>query len=807
MAPFLRISFNSYELGSLQVEDETNQPFCAVKMKEALSTERGKTLVQKKPTMYPEWKSTFDAHIYEGRVIQIVLMRAAEEPMSEVTVGVSVLAERCKKNNGKAEFWLDLQPQAKVLMSVQYFLEDGDCKQSLRTEEEGMLSTINRRGAIKQAKIHYIKNHEFIATFFRQPTFCSVCKEFVWGLNKQGYKCRQCNAAIHKKCIDKIIGRCTGTAANSRDTIFQKERFNIDMPHRFKVHNYMSPTFCDHCGSLLWGLVKQGMKCEDCGMNVHHKCREKVANLCGINQKLLAEALNQVSQKSTRRQDSVSTEPVGIYQGYEKKGVSGDDAPGEAGSTSHVHSLPSLGGLSSLQLAIELWKEPLPEGREAPSVKERDPSSLSLPSGSQKEALPVGSEAPSLKERDPSSLPLPSESLGSEAPSLSPNLGPREEAKQCQPRHESEAPSLSARQQRDLRQDLGGQQHVPHRQLHLPQSPGQGQLREGEGPSALGHCSLPPSPRAAVAFARPALPSVSAHYQVMLAELKGKGKFFAVKVLKKDVVLVDDDVECTMVEKRVLALASENPFLAQLLCTFQTKVPWAPHSLPLQGQGGIWPTLPLLTTTTPTPQEHLFFVMEFLNGGDLMYHIQDKGRFELYRATYARALWGWGTLAQSLPPLYPGPSFCSLTKPGGPELGLVWDCLGCVCCELWEPQTCTVTFPVCVPPPKPAMYTHTCVCVCESHAPRAGKWLPPWSSAWVCPRAAGSIPALRWGEAWEKPAEHSVTLSYPGFTQRRSSVDCSFYTTKGSFTGAGLGLWGTLGRGGTDLSYSLKCQG
>nr|3UEY_A Chain A, Protein kinase C delta type [Mus musculus]3UEY_B Chain B, Protein kinase C delta type [Mus musculus] len=50
--------------------------------------------------------------------------------------------------------------------------------------------------------------------------------------------------------------------------------------HRFKVFNYMSPTFCDHCGSLLWGLVKQGLKCEDCGMNVHHKCREKVANLC-----------------------------------------------------------------------------------------------------------------------------------------------------------------------------------------------------------------------------------------------------------------------------------------------------------------------------------------------------------------------------------------------------------------------------------------------------------------------------------------------------------------------------------------------
>uniref|UniRef100_A0A8C8VFH3 Protein kinase C delta type n=1 Tax=Pelusios castaneus TaxID=367368 RepID=A0A8C8VFH3_9SAUR len=474
MAPFLRISFNSFELGPLQNEEEQLQPFCAIKMKEALTTERGKTLIQKKPTMYPEWKSSFDAHIYEGRVIQIVLMKAAEEPLSEVTVGVSVLAERCKKANGKAEFWLDLQPQGKVLMAVQYFLEDAaktsvsqplvdqgtpkDCKQSIR-EDEGIV-TINRRGAIKQAKIHYIKNHEFIATFFGQPTFCSVCKDFVWGLNKQGYKCRQCNAAIHKKCIDKIIGRCTGTAANSRDTMFQKERFNIDMPHRFKVYNYMSPTFCDHCGSLLWGLVKQGLKCEECGMNVHHKCQKKVANLCGINQKLLAEALNQVSQKSTRKSDSGSLENVGIYQDFDKKPI-------------------ALGGDTTDNSEYDkLW--------------------------------------------------------------------------------EGSTPKPASRSRRKFTIDS----FIFHKVL---------------GKGSFG--------------------------KVLLAELKGKNEFFAIKALKKDVVLIDDDVECTMVEKRVLALAWENPFLTHLYCTIQTK-------------------------------DHLFFVMEFLNGGDLMFHIQDKGRFDLYRATF-----------------------------------------------------------------------------------------------------------------------------------------------------------------------------
>uniref|UniRef100_A0A8C2BBA1 Protein kinase C n=1 Tax=Cyprinus carpio TaxID=7962 RepID=A0A8C2BBA1_CYPCA len=445
MAPFLRIAFNAYDLGTFSPMAEA--PFCAVKMKEALSTERGKTLIQKKPTMYPAWRSTFDAHIYEGRVIQILLMRTAEEPLAEVTVGVSVLAERCKKANGRAEFWVDLQPSGKVMMSVQFFLEDAD---TVVSEEEAP-NLNRRRGAIKQAKIHFIKNHEFIATFFRQPTFCSVSPLNIY---IYVYSPPECNAAIHKKCIDKIIGRCTGTAANSRDTMFQKERFKIDMPHRFKTYNYMSPTFCDHCGSLLWGLVKQGLKCEDCSMNVHHKCQTKVANLCGINQKLLAEALTQVST-------------VNI----------------------NVCTSPSYDALIYCKLYFTFTLMLLCFKVYAYLCRHRNPPS-----------------------------------------------------------------------------DLKATHRATHRML---------------------------------GFTRILI-------KVLLAELRGTGEWFAVKALKKDVVLMDDDVECTMVEKRVLALAWENPFLTHLYSTFQTK-------------------------------EHLFFVMEYLNGGDLMFHIQEKGRFDLYRATFYAA--------------------------------------------------------------------------------------------------------------------------------------------------------------------------
>lgn len=154
-----------------------------------------------------------------------------------------------------------MEPSGKVHLKIQY-------KRTSAAEREFVESKVapRRKGALKRRKIHTANNHKFMARFFRQPAFCSHCRDFMWGFGKQGYQCQVCSMVLHKRCHEQVVSECPGAKGKvkqqEKNDTELSQRFNINMPHRFKTHTYHKPTFCCHCGTLLWGLYSQGSQCE-----------------------------------------------------------------------------------------------------------------------------------------------------------------------------------------------------------------------------------------------------------------------------------------------------------------------------------------------------------------------------------------------------------------------------------------------------------------------------------------------------------------------------------------------------------------
>ncbi|XP_060799205.1 serine/threonine-protein kinase D2 isoform X1 [Neoarius graeffei] len=77
------------------------------------------------------------------------------------------------------------------------------------------------------------------------------------------------------------------------------EDFQI-RPHALNVHSYRAPAFCDHCGEMLFGLVRQGLKCDGCGLNYHKRCAFSIPNNCSGAKKRRLSTTSLSSSQSLR---------------------------------------------------------------------------------------------------------------------------------------------------------------------------------------------------------------------------------------------------------------------------------------------------------------------------------------------------------------------------------------------------------------------------------------------------------------------------------------------------------------------------
>jgi len=93
--------------------------------------------------------------------------------------------------------------------------------------------------------------------------------------------------------------------------------------------------------------------------------------------------------------------------------------------------------------------------------------------------------------------------------------------------------------------------------------------------------------------------------RVLLVEKKDTKKVYAMKILKKGVIAARGEIEHTRTEQSVLSKL-DHPFLAKLHWSFQT-------------------------------DENLYFVMDFINGGELFHHLSIEKRFTEDRAKFYTA--------------------------------------------------------------------------------------------------------------------------------------------------------------------------
>jgi len=164
---------------------------------------RGKEKVQRQHTkiimdnLNPKWDQTFTFQVFEGEEFVMKcydydlgptgddLIGTAKIPIDPLKFGTELKID-LSKGGGSVYIKMNWFEQPIANMS---YSEDSTIAAIQRKDRE-LLSSLP---SLPSLTAPGVRKHYFKKTYFNHPTWCSVCKKFLYGvLSKQGYQCKIC---------------------------------------------------------------------------------------------------------------------------------------------------------------------------------------------------------------------------------------------------------------------------------------------------------------------------------------------------------------------------------------------------------------------------------------------------------------------------------------------------------------------------------------------------------------------------------------------------------------------------------------